>query len=49
MEHKDDSLPEEFIRAVERVCKELEPKNKENNALWHLVNDICKDIEYDEE
>ncbi len=24
-------------------CNRLGPKNKENNALWQLVSEICKE------
>lgn len=49
MDNKDNGVSEELIRAVERLCKELEPPDKENNALWQLVTSICNDIEYDVE
>ncbi|MEK4974729.1 hypothetical protein NSQ89_20555 [Niallia sp. FSL R7-0648] len=42
MDEKDEGVSEEFKRAVERLCKELEPKDKENNALWKLVSEVCK-------
>lgn len=42
MDEKDDGVFEEFKRAVERLCNELEPKDKENNALWKLVSEVCK-------
>lgn len=49
MDDKDESVSEEFRRAVEKLCKELEPKDKENNTLWHLVTEICYQYESDKE
>lgn len=43
MDNKDEGVSEEFKRAVESLCKRLEPNNKENNALWHLIKEICED------
>jgi hypothetical protein len=45
---KDEGVSEEFKKAVERLCKELEPKDKESNALWQLVTEICKQDENEE-
>ena len=42
MDDKDEGVSEEFKRLVERLCRELELKDKENNALWKLVTEICK-------
>ncbi|MCM3669014.1 hypothetical protein M3181_08365 [Mesobacillus maritimus] len=42
-EHDDGGVSEEFKKKVEEVCDRLAPKNKENNALWKLVSEICKD------
>lgn len=41
MENKNEGVSEEFKKAVEKLCKELEPKNKEDNALWQKVIEIC--------
>jgi hypothetical protein len=37
VEDKDKGVTEEFKIDVERLCKKLEPRDKENNALWKLV------------
>ncbi|WP_078429363.1 hypothetical protein [Alkalihalobacterium alkalinitrilicum] len=37
---------ENYRKAVEKIKKaarDLEPKNKENNPLWDLVNEVCKE------
>ena len=43
MAEQDDGVSEEFKKKVEEPCDRLGPKNKENNALWHLVREICKE------
>lgn len=43
--HDDGVVSEEFKKKVEELCDRLAPKNKENNALWQLVSEICKDNE----
>ena len=42
MDNKDEDVSEDFKRAVESLCGELEPTDKENNALWKLVTKICE-------
>lgn len=42
-EHYDGDVSEDFKKKVEELCHRLAPKNKENNALWLLVSEICKD------
>ena len=48
MNYNDEGVSDEFKKAVERLCKELEPKDKENNALWQLISEICNQDENDE-
>lgn len=43
MANNDDGVSEEFKKKVEELCNRLGPKNKENNALWQLVSEICKE------
>lgn len=43
MAEHDDGVSEEFKKKVEELCDRLAPKNKENNALWQLISEICKD------
>ncbi len=43
MEEHEDGVSEEFRKKVEEICDRLGPRNKENNALWQLVIEICKD------
>ncbi|WP_193224711.1 hypothetical protein [Bacillus sp. B1-b2] len=43
MAEHGDGVSEEFKKKVEELCDSLAPKNKENNALWQLVSEICKD------
>ncbi|WBL15673.1 MULTISPECIES: hypothetical protein [Sutcliffiella] len=43
MAEQDDGVSEEFRNKVEELCDRLGPKNKETNALWQLVSEICKD------
>lgn len=49
MDGKDEGVSEEFKREVEKLCKEIGPKEKENNALWKLVTEIWNQDEKDEE
>ncbi|WP_159433185.1 hypothetical protein [Bacillus massilinigeriensis] len=49
MNDKDEGVSEEVKLAVERLCKRLEPKDKENNALWKLVTEICQQNEVDKD
>ncbi|MDC3414774.1 hypothetical protein [Terrihalobacillus insolitus] len=39
----DDGVSEEFKKKVEELCERLRPKDSENNALWQLVSEICKE------
>ncbi len=32
----------ESVEKLRKVARELEPKNKEDNDLWKLVNEVCK-------
>lgn len=49
MNNKEEVVSEEFKVAVNRLCKKLEPENKESNALWQLVTEICNQGEEDED
>ncbi|MEW9124126.1 MAG: DnaA N-terminal domain-containing protein [Thermotaleaceae bacterium] len=39
--NEHDVVSEEFKERVEKLCKELEPIDKENNHLWQFVERIC--------
>lgn len=43
MSEHEDGVSEEFKMKVEELCDRLGPKNKENNALWQLVCEMCKE------
>lgn len=43
MAEHDDGVSEEFKKKVEELCDRLGPKNKDTNALWQLVSEICKE------
>ena len=43
MINHDDGISEEFKKKVQELCKRLQPKDKENDALWQLISKICKE------
>lgn len=43
MAEHDEGVSEDFKTKVEELCDRIGPKNKENNSLWQLVSEICKE------
>lgn len=39
----DEGLSVEFKMAVEKLCRESEPPDKEKNGLWQLISKICSE------